>query len=424
MPAPETPLPAPSQPADSHSNDTVHTHHPFPLFLPVRWLFGLLSLLLRSGSELTRLVGEMHHTIAQTPMPFAQDVDADIRRAPRTYRFIRFLLEYSANKVQNLIEVLPDADRVPVPLRRFRCAINGVMGDKLRDWQHPLALEMAVVDAEGQPWSLAELQRRHPKGVVLFIHGLCLSEWDWQGPAHQAFVGDLHAEGYGVGWICYNSGLPIWENGATLARLLAQYWQPAPSQPLILIGHSMGGLLVRSAVHLQEQQPEPGWLQSLTHVAYLASPHAGAPLEKIGNFANSLLGVSPYSKPLMALGNIRSLGIRSLRHGNITPPVDETGQQYAVPFNPHFRQLLLAARMGDDPAKRWLGDGLVPMQSAFGEGHFPEQHAQIERVFIDDLGHIRLLHDARTYDALRHWLKLPSAQSAEVKSKLGERGVA
>lgn len=423
------PVPGP-QPA-INTNDFGHEHPHSSVFLPLRWLFGLLSFALKSGSELTRLVAEMHHTIAQAPLPFARDVDADIRRAPRTYRLIRALLEFGADKVQNLIEVLPDAGHPPATLRRFRSAINGVMGDKLRDWQHPLALDLSVVDAEGQPVVLAELQRRHAKGVVLFIHGLCLSEWDWQSPAHQAFVDELQAQGYGVAWICYNSGLPIWENGAALAQLLEWDWQAgdndncdnqcdnqssdtpfgnAPSgnrQPLLLIGHSMGGLLIRSAVHYQQQQAQPGWLQSLTHAAYLAAPHAGAPLEKIGNFANSLLGVSPYSKPLMALGNIRSLGIRSLRHGNVTPPVDATEQQYPLPFNPQFRHLLLAARMGDDPAKRWLGDGLVPVQSALGEGHFPEQHPQIERTFIDHMGHIRLLHDERTYAALRDWLNGP-----------------
>lgn len=72
-----------------------------------------------------------------------------------------------------------------------------------------------------------------------------------------------------------------------------------------------------------------------------------------------------------------------------------------------MRHLLLAARMGDDPAKRWLGDGLVPLASAKGEGHFPPQHAQIERVVLDDVGHIRLLADDRLYAALGQWLNLP-----------------
>lgn len=373
-------------------------------FLPLHWLFGMLSFALKSGTELTRLVAEMHQTILQKPLPFAQDVDADIQKAPRTYRFIQTLLEYSADKVQDLIEHLPDAGHPSTPLRRFRSAINGVMGDKLHDWQHPLALTLRVVDQDGLPQSLPALHTTSSRGVVLFIHGLCLSEWDWQSPAHEGFVQQLRKQGYAVAWLCYNSGLPIWENGATLARLLAQDWPAGQERSLMLVGHSMGGLLIRSAVCQAENAGAGGWLADLTHVACLASPHGGAPLEKIGNFANSLLGVSPYSKPLMALGNIRSLGIRSLRHGNVIPPVDATGQQYPLPFNAGFRHFLLAARMGNDPAKRWLGDGLVPVPSALGEGHFPESHPQLERAFIDDMGHIRLLQDSRTYQALGCWL--------------------
>lgn len=214
----------------------------------------------------------------------------------------------------------------------------------------------------------------------------------------------------GVAWVRYNSGLPIWENGNALSRYLHEHWQQDSAQSLTLVGHSMGGLIIRSALHHGEHVHNSDWVNAIERAAYLASPHSGAPLEKIGNFANSLLGVSPYSKPLMALGNIRSLGIRSLRHGHIVAPADAAENQQPVPFNPRIRHLLLAAKIGDDPAKRWLGDGLVPVSSAMGEEHFPAFHEQVDRVVLDDVGHIRLLGDERTYDALRRWMNIPSVQ--------------
>lgn len=394
-----------TQPASTPTATYIPTTRPDSSLRPLKWLFGLISLVLKSGSELTRLTGEMHHTIAQAPLPFARDVEADLQKAPRIYRFIGALLEHGADQIHNWLEGIPDGDHLPVHLRRFRAGINGVMGDKLREWRHPLAQDMKWVDAEGHSLDLPALQASHPRGVVLFLHGLCLSEWDWQGDSHQRFVAELQEQGYGVAWLRYNSGLPIWENGVALARLLEEQWSPAAPGSLVLVGHSMGGLLIRSALH---QAGDAGWTRAVTHAAYLASPHAGAPLERIGNFANSLLGVSPYSKPLMALGNIRSLGIRSLRHGNVTPPQDASENQVPLPLQDGVHHLLLAASFVDDPSKRWLGDGLVPVQSALGESHFPVGQGQVERVFIDNMGHMKLLQDERTYTTLRNWLRSSS----------------
>lgn len=380
---------------------------------PLKWLVGLLSLALRSGGELAHLAGRMHHTIAQVPpvvdpaLLGLSSPATEHHAIPKTYALVRLLLTQGADQLHRAIAHLPSQDHLPVPLRRVHSGMNGVFGDKLQEWGHPLALSMEVVDEQGRVKSLSELQARHRRGVLLFVHGLCLSEQDWQTRSHQRFVSHIKQQDIGVAWLRYNSGLPIWENGVALSQLLAERWQPAEDQSLMLAGHSMGGLVIRSALHHGEHVHASDWVHSVTHAAYLASPHAGAPLEKIGNFANSLLGVSPYSRPLMALGNIRSRGIRSLRDGAVVKAQDDHRDPVVVPFSDRMRHLLLAARMGDDPAKRWLGDGLVPLASAMGEGHFPPQHAQIERVVLDDVGHIRLLADERLYAALVQWLNLP-----------------
>ncbi|MEE2732404.1 MAG: alpha/beta fold hydrolase [Pseudomonadota bacterium] len=370
---------------------------------PVHWLFGLLSLALRSGGELTRVVGEMHHTWSEAPMPWDKTHQADIQRAPKTYLLIKMLLESSATQLHRILDRVPATERVSQPLYRVRSAMNGVFGDKLNEWEHPLALPMETVDEQGGEVALSRLQAESAQGVVLFIHGLCLSEGDWQGPDHQAFVTGLRQQGYAVAWLRYNTGLPIWENGSRLDQLLSQQWKPAHDKRLVMIGHSMGGLIIRSACHAASQS-RGAWLSALTHAAYLASPHDGAPMEKIGNLANSLLGVTPYARPLMALGNIRSLGIRSLRYANVTPPQDASQRQQPLPMYEGCQHLLLGARKFYEPGQRWLGDGLVPEASAMGGEHFPLSHTQVRREMLDDVGHITLLQDPRLYRLLCNWL--------------------
>ncbi len=135
--------------------------------------------------------------------------------------------------------------------------MNGVFGDKLEEWDHPLALSMECVDEHGSDVSLAALQAESDQGVVLLIHGLCLSESDWQSPDNRSFVAALRQQGFGVAWLRYNSGLPIWENGSALAQWLAAHWCTDNGKQLRMIGHSMGGLLIRSACHVAQREDQP-----------------------------------------------------------------------------------------------------------------------------------------------------------------------
>ena len=119
-------------------------------------------------------------------------------------------------------------------------------------------------------------------------------------------------------YLHYNSGRHVSENGREFAALLEQLvagW-PVPVDELVIVGHSMGGLVARSACHHAEAQGQ-AWLASLTKLVCLGTPHHGAPLERGGRWVDVLLGLSPYVAPFARLGKARSAGITDLRFGNL-----------------------------------------------------------------------------------------------------------
>lgn len=375
---------------------------------------ALSHMTLRSAGELTDLVAEMHHTISRAPMPFSR-LRPNADRAPMPYRIVRGSFNTMAESLAAIpaARELDEKEQSP-SWRLFRSIANGVLGDKLARWNNALASPLAVHDADGTLLDLAQLSNQTDHSLVLFAHGLCLSELEWQNPEHQKFVDELKASGHVIGYIRYNSGRAIYENGHDLATLLNSHIGKS-SPPLILIGHSMGGLVFRSAWE-QAQRENQAWLKRVSHTAFLGTPHHGSPLEKAGNLANALLSVTPYTLPLMRLGNIRSRGIKDLRYGCITAEEtwltdderhrDPRASAHKLP--PHINTLMISAAMEDPHGKSLLGDGLVPVFSARGEHDDPAlslEAPQLERVHIEPLGHMALLSDARVYAELCRWLK-------------------
>lgn len=354
--------------------------------------------------EVTHLAGEIHGTISRLPSPLNRDHEADIRHAPFPYRIVAGVFDLVAKLTGALA---PDTSEFQgeLPLR-VQAALNGVCGDKLARWKNPLAFPMSLRDADGteldwQAWGQVPAQ-----GHVLILHGLCYCEVDWQNPEASAFVDELKAQGYAVAWLRYNSGKAMHENGEELAAWLEDAFG-TPGGPLVMIGHSMGGLMIRSACHHAGLE-NFRWPSRLRDAACLASPHLGAPLEQLGNAANSLLGITPYTKPLMRLGNIRSRGIKDLRHGWIThdhsmPPLPE-----------HVRFLLLACALNSNHRDNAIGDGLVPVTSALAvrDGVEVLTGPKVEREFINDLPHIPVISDPRVFALLREWLGMPAGAAA------------
>jgi pimeloyl-ACP methyl ester carboxylesterase len=303
-----------------------------------------------------------------------------------------------------------------------RAALNGVLGDYLASSGNALAIPMRL-RAHGRPLtldrqSLADAFPTPGPRVAVLVHGLCLNDLQWhrQGQDHGASLArDL---GYTPLYLHYNSGLHISTNGREFADLLEQLVQawPAPMRELVVIGHSMGGLVARSACHYAKLADHV-WPRRLKKLVFLGTPHHGAPLERAGNWVEILLGISPYTAPFASMGTIRSAGVKDLRYGNL---VDEdwnrtnagraSDPRKHVPLPRGVKCFALAATtqlQSGRATARLRGDGLVPVKSALGQHDdaaltlaMPSSHRSI----CYGLGHLDLLGSREVYDRIRRWL--------------------
>jgi pimeloyl-ACP methyl ester carboxylesterase len=239
-------------------------------------------------------------------------------------------------------------------------------------------------------------------------------QWSRAGHDHGAALArDL---GFTPVYLHYNSGRHVSANGRGLAgeleRLLGAW--PQRVERLVLLGHSMGGLVARSAVH-HAAAAGLRWPRRLDALVCLGTPHHGAPLERAGHWIDVVLDATPYAAPLARLGQVRSAGITDLRHGILLD--DERGAREGlgcgkdarpeVPLPAGARCVAVAATLGEEGTLkgRVLGDGLVPVASALGRHRNPARALAFDDTFVaKHIGHLGLLSDAGVYAQLRRWL--------------------
>ncbi|EKF73718.1 hypothetical protein A11A3_12168 [Alcanivorax hongdengensis A-11-3] len=353
---------------------------------------GVAQLVSRFGNEVTQVVQDIHGTIAN-PLGLR---GASYTPAPMVYNLIRYGFRQAGNMAA-LANLAVDPSRELRDSLDLQSILNGIFGQLLVEQNSRYALPMQMLGAPLNP---------DADTLILFVHGLCMNEACWQSPASLAFADwagqQLNAE---VRFLRYNTGLHISDNGRKLAGLLAHTALP---RNLILVGHSMGGLVSRSALH-QARERGDSWVDKVSHLACLGSPHQGALLERIGNQANRLLGTTPYSRPLMRLANLRSDGIRDLRFGYVLEeqwrdrPLDEPRPSSKVPLDPHVQQLFIAGSTSGQDQASPSGDWLVNVDSALGRTLYP--HApQLQRHLFYRMGHMTMIEEPRTYQFLQQWL--------------------
>lgn len=308
-------------------------------------------------------------------------------------------------------------------------ALNGILGDRLHEAGSPLALPMTVrAGGRDVPLTRAALVDAFPYAgprVAVLLHGLCETDASWSlgtaqpdgQPPLPTYAERLEDDlGLSAVVLRYNTGLHISDNGRALDELLdalVREW-PMEVRELVLIGHSMGGLVIRSACHRAHGAGRP-WRRRLTHVVMLGTPHLGAPLERTVNQATRVIRRIPETAPVAAVLNVRSAGIRDLRFGAICEedwdghahdhPYDTCGDVPLLEDVRHCTVSVTLAQKHDSLSGRLIGDLLVHHTSASGAGRRRRIAFTAEDVVhIGGLSHFALLNHPRVYAQVREWL--------------------
>lgn len=280
--------------------------------------------------------------------------------------------------------------------------VNGFHGDLIADEYSSLALPMTLRrdGRDAQPSDYGDATG----DVVVFVHGLAEDEGAWSLRGRPSYGQRLRDQGLTPVFVRYNTGLHISDNGRALSELLeslAAEW-PVELHSLSLVGHSMGGLVARSAC-----ATGAAWTHLVRAVVTLGTPHKGAPLEKAVHIIDWSMRRVPEAEPIGRILANRSVGVKDLRFGSLLEQdwrdqdIDEflTNRAAEVPFLPNATYYWVAAaltRDPDHPFGRLVGDGMVRYPSASavaGEG-----------VRLGAVSHLGLLNDDAVFAAMRAWL--------------------
>ena len=256
--------------------------------------------------------------------------------------------------------------------------------------------------------------------VVVFLHGLVETERSW---FHRSQPGKART-GTDFGsrladdlastpvYVRYNTGRRICDNGRELGDLLAELVEewPMPVTEIILIGHSMGGLVARSAVRQADGQVAP-WLSKVTRLVCLGSPHTGAPLERGAVRVAEVFGRFAVLAPGVRLLALRSDGIKDLARGALHQDrLAEDGAAGPVDAGPAgVRQLFVVATLSRSRGSLWgrlIGDLMVAPASAGDRS----QSADLE--WLGGLHHFDLLRHDSVYDVVLGWLRTSGGSPA------------
>ena len=391
-------------------------------------------------------VQEVHAAIARKPFSVLRAVPAvgDSSEAVRVVHDGITSLVYAG--IGTAITVVGSAARVAaglgVPDREphagsladlAMAALNGFAGERLEREGNPLASRMSLRHAGRMvPLEHDALAAAFPTAspcVVVFVHGLASNEslWRFQSQRHYQNSDTTYGSrlerdlGYTAVYVRYNTGLHISDNGRQLSGLLeclVAEW-PVPVEELVLVGHSMGGLVMRSATYYGTRCE---WVRRVRHLFYLGSPHLGAPLEKAANVTAWLLGHFDTTRPFAKLLNRRSVGIKDLRFGSLRDEdwrgdldallVPRTGDVPLQEGAAHYFIAATVTRRRRHPVGVAIGDLLVREASALGgrvqRMEFPLENGR----HFGPMNHLELLNHPDVYDQMHRWLSPSTPRAA------------
>jgi len=381
---------------------------------------GAAQLAFDAARGLVDVVERMHHTIQQRPAPIGPATVGHTRGITGlVYRSVRGGVDLVGRSIEatlaTLAPLVPDeSTRGSGPRRDTLLAvINGLHGDHLHRTGNPLATAMSLrlhgqgIDAADPAVGLARAGSGPASGkLVILVHGLCMNDRGWLREGHDHGAALAAEQGWTPLYLRYSTGRSIAENGRDFAALLdtlVAHW-PCALQSLVIIGHSMGGLVARSACQ-QAAEHGQAWLPALRRLVFLGTPHHGSPLERGGRKLFDTLGLSPYAAPIAGMSRHVSAGIRDLHHGSLT---EGEHRHVDLPVGVHCQTI--AATLGarrDLLAERLVGDGLVPLNSALGRHRDPARRLHFaagDQWVAHQTGHLELLSSPAVFERMRSWL--------------------
>jgi pimeloyl-ACP methyl ester carboxylesterase len=315
--------------------------------------------------------------------------------------------------------------------------VNGLFGDSLDDrgsrYATPMTFRVGDTvlpdDHQLLPSFLDAVVPNAGSRLCVLVHGLMSTEGIWRFPQDAATTyGSLLAAEHDVTVISvrYNTGRHVSVNGRELAQRLDQLvraW-PVRVREVNLIGHSMGGLVVRSACHYGRTIRQIGrpfrigrrWTSKVRRVVLIGVPNTGAGLEAFVNSASAALWSLPVpATRLVGFGlDRRSAGIRDLRFGAIVDD-DWLERDPDARRRPHphrevrlrrAHHLVIAGSVTADqehPVARVLGDALVTSASATGRSDDGELLSGATVRMFPKVTHNALAHHPDVYEAIADW---------------------
>lgn len=390
-------------------------------------LQGIMRLVTDATIGITDVVEAMHERVVHPPLLPSTPIQHLITHiAGYTYKSIRWSTKRIGGYIDKILgELAPLIGDIKATDEReaIRSVLNGVIGDSLEEKENPLQImmqfrhqsKMIVLDSKSLKAAYSNINGK----ILLMVHGSCMNDIQWTRKEHN------HGETLATAldkipvYLHYNSGRHISLNGQNFSELieeLVKNW-PVPVKELTIIAHSMGGLVARSAQYYGEQQQKK-WTKHLKSIVFLGTPHHGAPLEKIGNYVDVILKSTPYTKPFVRLGKIRSAGVTDLRYGNL---VDKDwqgndrferkgdGRQH-IPLPKHVSCYSIAAVVGKKKASishRIVGDTMVTIKSALGQHKKPNKSLNFkdENTWVSyETSHSDLLSSTQVYAKIEEWL--------------------
>ena len=322
----------------------------------------------------------------------------------------------------------------------LQAALNGFWGDYLSQRNNTLAEGMTLRShGRALPICMESLAAAYPNAtgkICVFVHSLASTEWLWTFSSAAYYDGDTTTSfgsrlyddlGFTPVYIRYNTGLHISDNGQQLAELISKLLDsyPVPIEEIALVGHSMGGLVARSAASYASAN-NFSWVNYLRHVACVGAPNLGAPLEKAVHLLTGVLrrvDAAGAQVPARIL-NSRSAGVKDLRYGYTLeeewlgkdPDAVFANARLDIPLIDGAGYYFFAATISKDirhPVGRLLGDLLVRLPSAAGRTKNKARRIPFSsgRVF-PGMSHIHIVNHPDVYVALREFFDTENKYSA------------